>query len=430
MVRVVETNSIRRPAEEGRLVVSSPEEIDEGLLGEWPFQRVRSDTDITEFGSWLAHLGSGIDKIPTAISVNKSTLAIATREEGWLVEMKDLPLDSVGSRAPFFAIIQVMLRHALTQERGAPAIVTRNLTNLLPALEIWLGEEYDRGGFISNVRQDLTALQYATGRPAGVPLTPLKDALDCVVVGPALALDAPRFYLQVGLPLVKHTAAGQDIDLDTKGLQSWTLTYDWLLFKVLAWYTKDPTFRRWVADDENPSVSFAEIVGLPVKDAISLLLWMVCGESLELVSQAYPDWAPGVPETPQLIKAGRIDKHLPNLSLGLSSMMEELTRNRRAQTLYGRLAPWGLTPPQLLNFTLMGSVHDVLDVTVASIIEMKGLAHWLVPEKTTKYSHWLRAIVKGYSVGDAGEWKKQLLQTGRLNNPFGTILLEPKVSVT
>lgn len=429
MVRIVETNPTSGPAEEGQLVVAPPEEQDEGLLGEWPFQRIRSDTDIAEFGSWLAHLGADIDKVPTAISVSKSTLAIATRGEGWLVEMKDLPLDGLGTRATTFAVIQSLLRSALTQERGAPALVTRNLTRLLPSLEIWLGEEYDKAGFIRNVRQDLTALQYATGRPVGEPTTTLKDALDCVVVGPALAVDAPRFYLQVGLPLVKHTAAVHDIDLDTEGLQSWTLTFDWLLFKMLAWYTKDPTFRRWVSEEGNPSASFADVVGLPVKDAISFLLWMVCGESLELVSQAYPDWAPGVPDAPQLIKADRIDKHLPNLSLGLTSMMEELTRNRRAQTLYGRLSPWGLTPPQLLNFTLMGSVHDILDVTVASIIEMKGLSHWLVPESTTKYSHWLRATVKGYSVGDAQEWEHRLFQLGKLNNPLGTILLEPKVSV-
>lgn len=413
------------PTQEERLVV--PDEL---LLGEWPYQLIQDEDDLTAFGAWLAQLGAEIDKVPTAISVNNSTLAMATRGEGWLVEMKSLPADGTGNQMTSFTILQAMLRRALTQERGAPALVSRNLIKLVPSLGFWLGETYDQGGFVKNVRQDLKALQYATGRPVGEELTPLKDALDCVVIGPALAIDAPRFYLQVGLPLVKHTAAGSAIDLDTDGLQPWALTYDWLLFKVLAWYTKDPTFRRWMADDENPSVSFSEIVELPMKDAIAFLLWMVCGESLELVSQAYPDWAPSVPDTPQLVKATRIDKHLPNLRLGLMGMMEELTKSRRAQTLYGRLSPWGLTPPQLLNFIIMGSVHDILDVAVASIIGMDSKAHWLVPESTTRYNHWLRATIRGYTDQEGQEWERQLTAVGKLSNPLGDAFLEPKVSVT
>ncbi len=431
VVRVMATDTGSGPAEEERLVVALPEETDEQLLGEWPYRTVRSDDDITEFGAWLAQLGAEIDKVPTGLSANAHTLALATREKGWLVEMKSLPLDSTGSLRTGFTVLQALLRQALTQERGAPALVSRNLPQLLTTLEVWLGESYDRRGLIRNIRQDLKALQYATGRPVGESLTPLKDALDCVVIGPALATDAPRFYLQVGLPLVRHLASPPPLDLDSTGLLSWTLTYDWLLFKVLAWYTKDPTFRRWLADEENPSISFSEIVELPVKDAIAFLLWMVCGESLELVSHSYPDWAPSVPDTPQLIQATRVDKHIPNFRLGLTSMLEEVTASRRAQTLYGRLSPWGLTPPQLLNFTIMGSVHDILDVAVASIIEMDSKSHWLVPESTTHYNHWLRATIRGYTDGvDAQQWEHQLSIVGKLNNPLGDAFLEPKVNVT
>ena len=404
--------------------------LDEQFLGEWPYRTVRSEDDLAEFGAWLAQLGGEIDKVPTGISMNKHTLAFATREQGWVVEMKSLPLDAIGSRRTSFTILQALLRQALTKERGAPALVSRNLIKLLPELEVWLGEAYDLQGLIRNIRQDLKALQYATGRPVGESLTPLKDALDCVVIGPALATEAPRFYSQVGLPLVRHLAAPSPLDLDSQGLLSWTLTYDWLMFKVLSWYTKDPTFRRWLADGKNPSASFAEVVQLPVKDAIAFLLWMVCGESLELVSQAYPDWAPNVPDTPQLVKATRVDKHIPNFRLGLMNMLEEITASRRAQTLYGRLSPWGLTPAELLNFTIMGSVHDILDVAVASIIEMNSEAHWLVPESTTRYNHWLRATIQGYTTVDAQEWEHMLTAVGKLSNPLGDALLEPKVSVT
>lgn len=426
------TDAGSRPTQEERLTPHAPLE---DTLGEWPYRRVESEDDLADFGAWLSALGSEIDKVPTALSVNKSTLAVATRERGWLVEMNDRFMrDGEGQSLTSFTVLQSMLRQAFTQERGAPALVTRNIVKLLPALGGWLGGAYDRQAFTRNVRQDLSALQYATGRPVGETLTPLADALDCIVVGPALSVGAPRFYLQVGLPLVKHTAVGGAtagaLDLDMEGIQSWTLTYDWLLFKMLAWYTKDPTFTRWMSDDENPSVAFAAIVGLSVKEAIAYLLWMVCGESLELVSKAYPDWAPSVPENPQLIKATRIDKYVPNLRLGLMRMMEELTSTRRAQTLYGRLSPWGLTPAQLLNFTIMGSVHDILDVAVASILGMDSKDHWLLSESTTHYNHWLRATITGYTTVGAQDWEHMLAIVGKLNNPLGNVLLTPKVTVT
>ena len=111
-------------------------------------------------------------------------------------------------------------------------------------------------------------------------------------------------------------------------------------------------------------------------------------------------------------------------------MLEEITQSRRTQTLYGRLSPWGLSATELLNFTIMGSVHDLLDVAVASIIEMDSEAHWLVPEGTTRYNHWLRATIQGWTKVDAQEWEHQLTAVGKLNNPLGDAFLNPKVSVT
>jgi hypothetical protein len=373
-------------------------------------------------------LGGEIDKTPVGISATPTTFAVATKAQGWVIPSDSLEGYEGRSVNNLNVLTHNVLRNMLTKERGAPALVCRNSSTLIDALELWLGEGYDRPALIRNIRQDLKALQYATGRPVGEALPSLKDALDCVVVGPALATDAPRFYSQVGLPLVKHIA--RPLDLTDKSLSPWTLTYDWLLFKVLAWYTKDPTLRRWLADGRNPSEAFAEVVELPVKDAIAFLLWMVCGESLELVSQSYPDWAPSVPEAPQLIKATKVDKHIPNFRLGLMNMLEEVTKSRRTQTLYGRLSPWGLTPPELLNFTIMGSVHDILDVCVASILEMGSENHWLVDESSTRYNHFLRAVIKGYTKeSDVQEWERQLGAVGQLSNPLGDAHLEPKVSV-
>jgi hypothetical protein len=266
----------------------------------------------------------------------------------------------------------------------------------------------------------------------------LKDALDCAVIGPGMALEAPRFYQQVGLPLMRFNSRIDPLGVPltdsetgrlTDGIHRWTLTYDWLLFRVLAHLTRDPTLTRWFQEERSPTQEFASYLELDSKQSIAFLLWMVCGEEEELVSRHYPDWAAFIPEAPQLIKASRVDKNLPNLRLGLIRLTEQYTTASRATTLYGRRSPWGLRPPELLHFSIMGSVNDLLDVAMASIISMESESHVLIPEAQTRYNHWLRAKIVGYTKVEPLEWQQQLEQLGHLNHPLGQVQLEPRVSV-
>jgi len=398
----------------------------EQRLGDWPYRLVQTPDDLIALAEWLQKLGAEEEKTPVGIAANSEELAFATNSQGWL-----LRINHSGVNTPFSYARDVM-KKLLTTERGAPALVTRDTGALVMILQQWLGT-YDRDALLSSVKHDMLALEYTTGRPIARDITPLKDALDCAVVGPAMALEAPRFYQQVGLPLIQHNAKRLRFDLEegppSEGLSRWTLTYDWLLFRVLAYYTHDPTFKRWFQDGQNPLEMFSQAVELDSKEAVTFLLWMVCGEEEELVSRYYPDWAANMPETPQLIKASRVDKTLPNFRLGLLRLTDQSVSTRKTTTLYGRQSPWGLRPAELLHFSIMGSVNDLLDVAVASIINMGSEQHWLVPEKNTRYNHWLRATVMGYTKEEPMKWQQQLEQIGGLNNPLGDISLEPKVAV-
>lgn len=396
----------------------------EERLGHWPYRVVRSEDDVMALGLWLQSLGGEVDKTPVGIAVSGGELALAVQAQGY----------TIWHQSP---LIQGVLSKALLAERVAPALVARDTGQLVAGLEEWLGE-YDRKALLANIVHDMKVLEYTTGRAVAKDLPPLKDALDSAVIGPGMALGAPRFYREVGLPLTRFNSLPFHIGVDEAAATTqttlfkgsrWTLTYDWLLFRVLAHYTRDPTLIRWFQEDKSPMQEFASYLELDSKQAIAFLLWMICGEEEELVSRYYPDWAALMPKTPQLLKASYIDKNLPNLRLGLLRLIDQYASSRKVTTLYGRHSPWGLRPQELLHFVIMGSVHDLLDVLMASVIKLGSDCHWLVPEKSTQYNHWLRATIVGYTQSEPMEWQRQLEQLGALNQPLGAVPLEPKVAV-
>lgn len=382
-------------------------------LGDWPYKVVRDDSDALALGEWLQKMGSEVEKTPVGIAATPTELALATREQGWLLPQQ-------------FPTLTAILSNLLT-ERTSPALVTRDTGALVAALEAWLGMGYDRNNLLPNLIHDMTAMEYATGRPIVRGISPLKDALDCAVVGPGMALECPRFYQQVGLPLVRFNAKG--IRSMDAAMSQWTVTYDWLLFRVLAHLTHDPTMTHWLIDGLSPTSELSSCLELPTDEAIAFLLWQICGEDTSLLSRHYPDWAAKLPEAPQLIRESRLNKTLPALRLGLIQLTEQYATARRANTLYGRLSPWGLTPAELLHFTIAGAVHDVLDVVSASILKEGSETHWLVPEENTKYNYFLRATIRGYTSEDPMVWEQKIEAIGALGQPLGMVPLAPNVSV-
>ena len=410
MVPVISPNPVSGPTEE--------------KLGYWPYRIVRTAEDLLAFGEWMQGLGAEVDKTPVGIAVQRgSGLALATKAQGWFFNYADAPP----------AAYEGLLRKTLLTERTSPALIVRDTPQVVEDLEEWLGKGYSRSDLLPNIIHDMTMLEYATGRPVARGLNPLKDALDCATVGPGMVLEAPRFYREVGVPLVRFNARSLNLGINRADEQAagrrWTLQYDWLLFRVLTHYTRDPTLTRWFQDSSNPMSMWMQVVELEPNEAIAFLLWMVCGEDEELISQHYPDWATHLPEAPQLVKASRIDKNLPAFRLSLIRLMEQYSIIRKTETLYGRRSPWGLRPAELLHFAIMGSVNDLLDVVMASVINMGSETHWLQSTETSKYNQWLRATIVGYTAEEPMEWARNLEQVGGLNQPLGTVLLEPRVAV-
>ncbi|KKK77706.1 hypothetical protein LCGC14_2850880, partial [marine sediment metagenome] len=326
-------------------------------------------------------------------------------------------------RTPYATSI---LSKLLTDERVAPILVTRDSASLVGAMGNWVGLDAPR--VLPNIVHDMTALEYTTGRAVARGLSPLKDALDCAAVGPALALEAPKFYHKVAMPLVRYKADPQCVgDIDNK--HHWTLTYDYLLLRVLTHFTKDPTLTMWFNEGRSPLEEFSSYLEIDGRAATAFLLWMVCGEDETLVARLYPDWMSSMPEAPQLIKVMHIEKKLPNLQIGLMRLVEQYTTSRRAETLYNRRSPWGLRPEELLHFSIMGSVCDILDVAVASLLNQGSENHWLITAKDRGYPHWLRAQVVGYTEREPMEWQRDLEELSHLNHPLGQVSLDGKVSV-
>ena len=391
----------------------------EGHWGNWPYRVVGSDDDFLELSWWLQVLGNAVEKSPVGISATDDKLAFATKEQGWLVRWGYW-------ESPF--VWPEVLGKVLTTERVAPVLVTRDTNALVEAMGHWIGR--DASNLLPNIVHDMAALEYTTGRSIARDLSPLKDALDCAAVGPALAVEAPKFYHKVAMPLVRHNAGPQVIeDIDSKS--RWTITYDYLLLRVLTHFTKDPTMIRGFNESKNPLETFSNYLEIDSNHAIAFLLWMVCGEDVALMARYYPEWVNSMPESPKLIKALHVEKKLPNLQIGLIRLLEEYTTSRRAETLYGRHSPWGLRPEELLHFSIMGSVCDLLDVLVATLLlpQYGSKNHWLISAKDKGYPHWLRAQVVGYNGEEPMDWQRKLEALSHLNDPLGQVPLDGKVSV-
>jgi len=386
-------------------------------LGHWPYRTVESVQDIQALSMWLLELGGLYEQQPLGIAVRPDELAFATRDQGWLIKA---PSEMLGS----------MLVSCLLPSSSSPMLITRDIPTTVNTLfEAWLPEEAEqsRDEFITHLMHDMSALSYVIGRPISNSLPTLQDALDAATVGQMMAIDSPRFYQQVSLPVKKEKARGTD--WNPENLNRWTLTYDYLLFRVLTHYTRDPTLVKWWEDGANPLKEFGSLLELTSQEAAAFLLWMSCGEDDSLLAARYPSWFTHMPDSPQLVKASRVDKRIPTLRLGLLQLTEGFLSGLRSKTLYGRLSPWGLKPSELLHFMILGSVNDILDVALASFLRTESHYQYLVPEASSGYSPWLRAQFVGYTEQDSLEWQQELEQLGALSNPLHSVNLDPKVSV-
>lgn len=393
-------------------------------LGEWPYRIVSDLADLAPFSQWLAEHGNETDKTPVGIALKNDELALCTRETGWVVPVLDW-VRNPKTRS----ILEGVLITALCTERTSPALITRSISALVDNLSVNIALSKDQEtSLINNTIHEMEALSHSTGKAIVRELPALTEALDAATVGPMLALEAPRFYGQVGMPLARWRAHRDEYDTDDllRG-RRWTLTFDWLLFKLIAHYTQDPSLSEWLRNDVNPLTMMSQSLELDQEEVIALILWMCCGEDENLLSHKYPEWATKLPDNVRLLRETRVNKILPTLRLGLLRLFENYQADPRAQTLYGRRSPWGMNPKELLHFTIMGSITDILDVLLASLPGLDSTRHWL--ERGTKYAEWLRTTFVGYTENEPMEWESALKSVARLNNPLNSVMLNPKIHV-
>jgi hypothetical protein len=64
----------------------------------------------------------------------------------------------------------------------------------------------------------------------------------------------------------------------------------------------------------------------------------------------------------------RVESHLPIIPLWVSRTLDDFTRQKGFQTRYGRNLRWGAHPAEALQFILLGTAQDVLDVILVSML--------------------------------------------------------------
>lgn len=393
----------QQPIAEPQIPETPPQEEETPRLGDWPYSIVQSDGDVLAFGEWLQNLGARQEKDLIGLAIHDNELALATREQGWLLSV------------PGNTIQQEILKQQLGAEKYAPTFICRHLQADVDDLAAALGIGRER--LAANVKHDLASIHYTTGRRV-MPkdtMSTLKDALDLATVGPQMLLNIPTFYSEVAMPVVRHQASlPEDLGKGTR----WAVTYEHLLFKMVAHFTQDPTLLSWLRDGSHPLKAFSQTLNLSLEEGQAFLIWLCCGEDVGLMERVHPGWSQRLPESPALVKASRLDKSLPAFSMG----MLRLRDNPLPTTLYGRQTTQRYAS-ELLHFFLFGSCYDILDVAQASFIRKGSHNHFLVPEKESRYNTFVRASIIGYLKDERpDEWQYEMEKVAQLGNPLITPL--------
>ncbi|KKL71310.1 hypothetical protein LCGC14_2096210, partial [marine sediment metagenome] len=293
----------------------------------------------------------------------------------------------------------------------------------------FVGEE--RELLLEKFLHDMGVLNYSTGHPfiGRSQITGIRDALDAATVGPMMAVEAPAYHYKIGMPLLRHLQSLRVFSIGPEA-HRWSITYDYLIFRIAAHYTRDPTMIKWFIDGKDPLHEFGEVTQLGRNEAMSFFLWLLCGEDMVLMEKEHPQWVSHMPDNPQMVKAQHIDKKIPSFRMGLINLMEQAQVDRRAFTFWGRLSPPRLSPAELLHFTLFGSVKDLLDVVVVSIANNGSSNHWFRTDEENELDYWLRARIVGYNRdADVQQWQQFLENIAGLNDPLMGTKLDAKVNV-
>ena len=408
-VRAVQTNSTQGEAQEDN-------------LGGWPYIVINTPEDFEKLTTWFENITLQDERQAVGLATFGDSVFLATKGSGMIIPGE--ALNSVMAK-------DILKRRLLAQ--GGSSFISRSVATDMDNLDrILKFTEEEKGLVLEKFLHDMPTLSYSTGHPfmGRQEITGIKDALDAATVGPMMAVDAPAYHYKVGMPLLRHWLSSFELDHGTPSGHRWVITYDYLIFRMAAHYTRDPTMIQWFIDGKDPLHEFGEVTQLGRNEAMAFFLWLVCGEDMVLMEREHPQWTSHMPENPQMVKAQHIDKKIPSFRMGLITLMEQSQVDRRAFTFWGRLSPPRLSPAELLHFILFGSVQDLLDVVVVSIANEGSSNHWLVTREENSLDTWLRAQIVGYNEDiNVQEWQQFLEGIAGLRDPLMNIKLDAKVAV-
>lgn len=374
-----------------------------------------------EFTEWLSLQTRDNTPIAMALKGRAQKLAVASRDDAWLVDLKD-PIADLAVQ-----MIATQLRngglHLWLRDTASDIVeMTRRLG---PRMGIADTEMLYL--LIDAVVGDLTC----AGACINVVVTPHTkfarvehDAFDIALNLPQYIYSIMPYYSKVGLPMAKLVA--ETAVLRATGVD-WWVSYPDLWVRVLTFFAHDPTLIMSFYENRDPFETVAAMFG-ESKDAAELrLLWAACGFDFTTFSEHFPKLVKTLPGDLITYNA-QINKHLPMLFQSVNQMKEAYYQTRLAETRYARRLRPGKSLGESVFFRVFGTVEDIVALEAVAIWNNRPSRDILV----TKFeggpaSNTIRISGSGPHEGGQSAWMNLLKTLAPLSEPLGQVKLFPSI---
>ncbi len=341
----------------------------------------------------------------------------ASETEGWEMAVR---------RGTAEEVIREAIKRGLTQTGGLQ-LVTRDAQSMIPLLSEWL--DLPVGDIAARVVGDIKAQDYSTGRIHGQSwVWAADDAYDALVTEKHFKSDTPPSYTNVCLPRTLSTFS-HGLAADSDGV-TWRISYNFLLLRVIAHYTREPVMVRAFMEETDPLPVIGELLGIEDFPAdrspvYAILVWAALGQDMQFLQYQHPDIFNLLPDNLDLMRQ-QIDRKLSPFSLGISRIRDDYTQAKSITSLWGRTFRWGgEAMGQVYEHRFMGSVRDLVDVLVVSLQQNLGEG---VSVEEPEYSPTDMSFVFKGRVETTQEQVDLLKSAANLGNPLG-VPLAPSIII-
>lgn len=219
------------------------------------------------------------------------------------------------------------------------------------------------------VVDEVTALSYCTGRTFTRGYrNPADEAYDAQSACDHLYKEgenrALEFYRKVALPALRHRMRF----LEAGEGERWHISYEDLFLRVLAHQSREPVLVRAFLDGRDPVEACQE--RLEIEDpevCYATLLWSSFSFDGLWFQRNYPGFYELLPQDLNTARK-KVEERLPIIPLWVGRTMDDFTRQKAVRSLYGRVFRWNASVADACHFALMGSVRDILDVVLVSML--------------------------------------------------------------